>query len=228
MEEAPNSQQNRRPLAVRSSLLAQKAASKLNRKGITPNQISLMSIVFALCGLICGLFNQYTPSGLWSLLLAFAIQLRLICNLLDGMVAIEGGQQTPAGELFNDVPDRIADPLLILGAGLMAQSDISLHLAWCVAILAVLTAYVRVMGVSLGCPQDFRGPMAKQHRMALLTLACVLLFVHQSIVELHHWMGFAMDAALWIMLVGCVITLWRRLKRIYHFKNQQASGDGQC
>jgi len=40
-----------------------------------------------------------------------------VCNLLDGMVAIEGGLKTPAGELFNDVPDRISDPLILVGAG---------------------------------------------------------------------------------------------------------------
>jgi len=39
------------------------------------------------------------------------------------------------------------------------------------AALAILTAYVRVLGVSVGTPQYYLGPMAKQHRMAALTAA---------------------------------------------------------
>ena len=34
------------------------------------------------------------------------IQLRLVCNLLDGMVAVEGGMKTKSGELYNDVFGR--------------------------------------------------------------------------------------------------------------------------
>ena len=43
-------------------------------------------------------------------------------------------------------------------------------LGWAAAVLAVLTAYVRVLGGSLGLTQHFIGPMAKQHRMFTLTL----------------------------------------------------------
>jgi phosphatidylglycerophosphate synthase len=42
---------------------------------------------------------------------AACIQLRLLCNLLDCMVAIEGGKSAPTGALFNEMPDRFADPL---------------------------------------------------------------------------------------------------------------------
>ena len=47
-------------------------------------------------------------------------------------------------------------------------------LGWFGALAAALTAYVRVFGGSLGFAQDFRGPMAKQQRMAVLTAACVV------------------------------------------------------
>ena len=47
-------------------------------------------------------------------------------------------------------------------------------LGWCAAVLAVLTAYVRVLGGSLGVTQHFIGPMAKQHRMFTLTIATLL------------------------------------------------------
>ncbi|MBD8514123.1 CDP-alcohol phosphatidyltransferase family protein [Photobacterium sp. WH77] len=215
---------NRRPLAVREKALTKHIAVWLSQKNITPNQISLMSIVFAIIGLATLLW--YKASAFTTLLLVAAacIQLRLLCNLFDGMVAVEGGKKTPAGELFNDVPDRIADSLLILAAGFATQSDIGMTLAWLCALVAVLTAYVRVLGVSMGCPADFRGPMAKQHRMALLTVSFLVLFVSQVFALLPEVLAYTLDAALTIMLIGSVMTTWRRLAGIYRFKAAQQAG----
>ncbi|MCB1766974.1 MAG: CDP-alcohol phosphatidyltransferase family protein [Candidatus Competibacteraceae bacterium] len=97
---------NRRPIATRSSVWAQKAASFLAKTSISPNQISVASIFFAAMGAAI-LVKYPVPIGLLGC--AVAIQARLICNLLDGMVAIEGGKQSPLGSLFNEIPDRIAD-----------------------------------------------------------------------------------------------------------------------
>ena len=79
-----NSESNRRPLRSRSSAWARRAAAGLAASAITPNQISVASVAFAAIG-AAGLLWLPAP---WSLLLcALCIQLRLLCNLLDGMVA---------------------------------------------------------------------------------------------------------------------------------------------
>ena len=48
-------------------------------------------------------------------------------------------------------------------------------------LLAVFTAYVRVLGGSLGLTQHFAGPMAKQHRMFTLTLTTLLAAIETSL-----------------------------------------------
>jgi hypothetical protein len=64
------------------------------------------------------------------------------------------------------------------------------------------TAYVRALGGAIGLAQDFCGPMAKQHRMALLTLGAVLsLFIT------------AMPAVLAAICLGAALTCVRRLHR---------------
>ena len=115
------------------------------------------------------------------LLCAAAIVLRLLCNMFDGMVAVEGGKGSPAGALFNEIPDRLADSLFLVALGYVAMLP---WLGWLCALLAALTAYIRVLGGSLGLAQDFRGPMAKPHRMWLLvaTLALAALVPAWS----HH------------------------------------------
>lgn len=106
MDKRQSEEKNRRPLAVRELNFTKRIAVWLSQKQITPNQISLMSIAFALLGFVILAVFHYYPTPLWLILAALSIQARLLCNLFDGMVAVEGGKKTPAGELFNDVPDR--------------------------------------------------------------------------------------------------------------------------
>lgn len=204
----------RRPLKVRDVKLAQKFALWLSNRNITPNAISVASVVFALFAAICFILmpsNNYT----WlPFLAALFIQLRLLCNLFDGMVAVEGGKSTKSGELFNDIPDRIADPLIIVAVGysipMFSWAD---SLGWLVGLLAVMTAYIRTLASSMGASTDFRGPMAKQHRMALITIASLL-----TVFETLAWsQGYILVTALIIMLLGTLITIWRRISAAYHF-----------
>ena len=156
---------DRRPINVRGSGWAQGLARSLAGMGITPNQISVLSIGFA------GLGAWFLYLGGWHLIsAALCIQGRLLCNLFDGMVAVEHNKATALGAVFNEFPDRIADSLLLVAAGYACAWP---QLGWLAALAAALTAYVRVYGAACGLGHDFRGPMAKQHRMAVLTIACV-------------------------------------------------------
>lgn len=204
----------RRPLKTRQRAWAQGLARMLTRAGVTPNTISIFSLVFAVVG---GISLGWTSQaeGLMRQLLfvaaAAGIQLRLLCNMLDGMVAIEGGKRTPCGEIFNDMPDRFADIAILVGAGYSIGIFSWGHeLGWMAAALAVITAYIRLLGGSMGVTQYFIGPMAKPHRMALLTGACVLS-IFEDYVGLH---GQIVAAALVVMVLGMVVTCVRRTRRI--------------
>jgi phosphatidylglycerophosphate synthase len=181
------SETDRRPLASRDTAWARRIASALARSSITPNQISVASIAFA----ALGAWALVDARPLALLGATICVQLRLLCNLVDGMVAIEGGKQSPVGALYNEFPDRIADSLLLVALGYAALAP---WLGWLAALLAALTAYVRATGGALGFAQDFRGPMAKPHRMAALTLACLL-----GAAEIH-WNGTR-----YALLIGTIV-----------------------
>jgi phosphatidylglycerophosphate synthase len=123
----------------------------------------VLSVLFAATGGLFIHFGHHWPA--W-LVAAACVQLRLACNLLDGMVAIEGGRRSNVGAIYNEFPDRIADTLFLVPLGYAAGAP---WIGWACALLAALTAYVRVFGGALGLPQDFSGVMAKQRRMAALT-----------------------------------------------------------
>jgi phosphatidylglycerophosphate synthase len=211
----------RRPLKTRQRAWAQGVARVLTRAGIAPNAISLASLVFAtIAGVCLGLTPRTEGIARPALFLAAAacIQLRLLCNMLDGLVAIEGGRKTVYGEIFNDMPDRFADVVILVGAGYSITNVSWGHeLGWLAAVLAVMTAYIRLLGGSMGVPQYFLGPMAKPHRMALLTAACVLS-VFENYIGLR---GKTMALALILMVAGMLVTCVRRTRRIVADLKQQ-------
>ena len=94
---------------------------------------------------------------------AFGVQMRLLANLLDGMVAVQANKASLLGEVFYEVPDRLSDLFILVGLGYAAQGNPTV--GGLAATGAILTAYVRAFGASLGLGQDFRGPMAKPQRM---------------------------------------------------------------
>jgi len=200
----------RRPLKSRQTKWANALASAFVRLRIRPNTISLFSIVFA--GVACaGFLLSRDAAGVqrlgWLVIAAAGIQLRLLCNLLDGMVAVEGKMGSKVGEIYNDFPDRIADPLIIVPAGYAVGLP---ALGWLAGLLAVMTAYVRVLGGSMGVAQDFRGPMAKPHRMAMLTIAAIA----EGVAGLFEWRGRLLALALALIVLGTIVTMARRIARM--------------
>lgn len=205
--------ENRRELATRKIKFFQTFAKVLIRIGFTPNQISVLSMVFAGFGgygfyLIS---KDYFSIG-W--ILAFSgIQLRLLCNMVDGLMAIEGLKKSSVGEIYNDLPDRISDVILFLAASLVIKNTWAANLGWLVSMLAVMTAYVRVLGSSMGQKADFCGPMAKQHRMALLNITLITALVaHLSGFFVN--ISFIFYISLMLIAAGSFWTFWRRLYRL--------------
>jgi phosphatidylglycerophosphate synthase len=198
-------QPNRRPLASRDRRWATLVTQALLRTPITPNQISLLGIGFSAVGAWALVEAPRTPWGF--LVGALTIQLRLLCNLFDGLVAVEGGRGSADGPLYNEVPDRVEDTLFLVAFGCAAGLT---WLGFVAALLAMFTAYIRVLGGSLGLAQDFRGPMAKQHRMAALTLGCLAAFV-ESLVGPSR---YSLQIIIAVIAVGALVTAVRRLSAI--------------
>lgn len=195
---------DRRPLKSRGTGWARALATALARSPVTPDQISAASVLFAAAGAALLLYWP-TPAGL--VLVAVCVQLRLLCNLLDGMVAVEGGKGSATGALWNELPDRLADSLFLVPLGYAAGTP---WLGWLAALLAMATAYVRVTGGALGLAQDFRGPQAKPHRMAVMTLGSLAAAAELALAGTVH----ALVVALAIIAAGSALTCLARTAAI--------------
>jgi phosphatidylglycerophosphate synthase len=205
---------SRRTLATRDARWARTLAACLAAWGVRPNSVSIAGSAFACVSATAFYISAgFSPGARAAILLVAAacIQLRLLCNLLDGMLAVECGLKTPVGEIFNELPDRLADVMILAGAG-YAAPDIpaSATLGWTAAVAALFTAYVRVLGGALGQKQQFIGPMAKQHRMFVLTVGTIVA-AFQTLTSGTQRM---VPVALAVILAGSALTSVRRVHRI--------------
>jgi hypothetical protein len=67
-----------------------------------------------------------------------------------------------------------------------------------------------MLGGAAGLPQSFIGPMAKQQRMAVMTVACLLSMFETLLIR----PGTIFWITLMIVNAGCVVTIVRRTMKI--------------
>ena len=203
---------SRRPIADGFRRTAHGATRFCVRTGVSADAISYSSLGFAAAAAICfWQSNRYPPLLLVAPLFC---GLRLWCNMLDGMVALASGQASWPGEILNDLPDRVSDVLIFVGAA---------HSGWMhplfgywAALLSLGTAYVGMLGQAVGVQREFSGWMSKPWRMLALGLGAWLSYAllrwnHGDIVlaELS-----ALDWICGVVIAGCLQTSVQRVSRI--------------
>jgi phosphatidylglycerophosphate synthase len=108
---------DRRPIATRNRKWAQSATAWLASRNVSPNAISIAGMCACIAAGIALWATSIADYRILWLIAALGAQLRLTANMLDGMVALASGHATKTGELYNEVPDRISDAAVFIGAG---------------------------------------------------------------------------------------------------------------
>lgn len=203
---------SRRPIADVFRSSAHGVVRICLRLNIHPDAISYLSMVAAAAASLC-----FWKSGVYPLLLipaAAFCYLRLWFNMLDGMVALASGKISRHGEIMNDFPDRISDVLIFTG---VAHSGLcSPFSGYWVAIMALLTAYVGMLGQAVGISREFSGIMSKPWRMVTLHvgawIAMALILSRQQPALLA---GFTViDWTCFVVIAGCIQTIVVRLRHV--------------
>ena len=82
------------------------------RRGIHPDTVSCLSVVASAVAAACLLYSVRWP---WLLLIApLFCYVRLWLNMLDGMVALAAQKASRRGEIFNELPDRVSDVVVLV------------------------------------------------------------------------------------------------------------------
>ena len=205
---------SRRPIAEVFRRTARGTTQLCLRFGISADAISYFSMVAAAFAALCFWQSRHHPTLL--IVAPLFCYLRLWCNMLDGMVALAAGEASRRGEILNDIPDRISDVLIFVGA---AHSGwMNPFFGYWAAIFSLGTAYIGILGQAVGGQREFSGLMSKPWRMVALGLGTWLTYV------LFRWNNGdtvigglrALEWTCVIVIAGCFQTSAKRIARILH------------
>ena len=188
-------------LKQRVQLQLTSAAKSIHNLGLTPNQVSILGIVFAVLSAI-----TYWQWKLNSLLLILAPLLMLASGLLDaldGALARLYGEATNFGGFFDSLLDRYADAVIICGIILGGLTDVTWGLA--ALIGSLLVSYARARAEAAGVKMESVGLAERAERLVLLALASFLSFV---------WI----EALGWGVLVLAILTNLTVVQRAIYFR----------
>jgi phosphatidylglycerophosphate synthase len=202
----------RRPIATRFRRTADRSVRACVRLGIHADVVSCASIVAAAGAGACFWWSGSTPGVLVPAVLLCYVRLWL--NMVDGMVALAAGTASARGEIFNEGPDRVADILIFVG---VAHSGLCHPLSgYWATILALLTAYVGMLGQAVGARRQFGGVMSKPWRMVALHIGAWLTLIQLWRGSPTAWAGLSLlDWTCVAIVAGCVETIAVRLVRIF-------------
>lgn len=174
----------------------------LTRAGVTPDDLSVFSILVAVLACPVAALAVHRPL-LW-LEFAALVFVRLALNALDGAMARAGGGGRPWGTALNEFCDRAADALF-LGALAPAVGGAALPLA--AIVCTFFCSGIGLLYQAVGRPRSHLGPMGKADRMVVLAIAATVAAVSGA----PEWLL----AAVWIVIIGSAGTGLRRLRRLY-------------
>ncbi|HTU27726.1 MAG TPA: CDP-alcohol phosphatidyltransferase family protein [Pirellulales bacterium] len=214
---------SRRPIADAFRATARTAVRLCVRWGVHPDAVSYGSVVASALAGVCFWQSQHWPALL--VLAVFLCFVRLWLNMLDGMVALASGKASLRGEILNDLPDRISDVLIFVGAGYSGYCHV-IGGYW-TAIFALLVAYVGTFGQAVGVQREFSGVMAKPWRMVALAIGSLLTLGLVWAGRPFAWQELTiLDWTFLLIIVGCVQSIYIRLARILRALEQKRGGTG--
>lgn len=182
--------------------------STLKRLGITPNMVTITSLVLASIGAILLAMGKPMVS-------LFVLFLAGLCDVVDGHLARATNQQTDAGAFLDSFVDRVSDGVILIGFALVAPTKIVVALVLLSVVASFCVSYARARGQSLGADVSV-GPMKRPARYTFLLL---LIIAYAFATPLSLGVQ-TLESGLFIFFV---LTSGTALSRVYFTMRQLAS-----
>jgi CDP-diacylglycerol--glycerol-3-phosphate 3-phosphatidyltransferase len=148
-------------------------AASLAKRGISANEVTLGALLLSAAQ---GAWLALMPGSRWPLLvLPVVLFLRMAFNAIDGIMAKEHGQASPAGAVLNEISDVVADAALYLPFAFIP--GVSAPLVVLVVVAGIVAEMTGALGPMLGAQRSYAGPLGKSDRALAFGLLAVLIGV---------------------------------------------------
>lgn len=168
---------------------------KLNAKGVTANQVTLLAMLLSI---FLGVALSFANHPIWLLFLPFFLFFRMALNAIDGMLARECNQQSQLGAILNEVGDVVSDAALYLPFALFLPTP---WLTISVVFLAVLTEFCGVLTQTLVGQRSYAGPMGKSDRAFIFGAGALVLAIFP---EWAVWGSYVMAILALLLIWTCI------------------------
>jgi CDP-diacylglycerol--glycerol-3-phosphate 3-phosphatidyltransferase len=173
--------------------------ARLGRAGVTPDMVTVTGTVGAVVGAVALIATGHLFWG------AFTVTVFVLLDMLDGALARARGGGSVFGAVLDSVGDRAADAA-IFGALVWwfsgeGDNRLLVLLALLCLVLGVLTSYIKARAEGMGLSCDV-GIVERTERL-------ILVLVGTGFTGLG--IPYAIDVALWLLLVGSAVTVVQRI-----------------
>ncbi|MEO8755161.1 MAG: CDP-alcohol phosphatidyltransferase family protein, partial [Casimicrobiaceae bacterium] len=129
--------------------------------------------------------------------------LRMAFNAIDGMLAREFGQKSRLGAYLNELTDVVSDAALYLPFALVPP--FSPLWTGIVIVLAVISEFSGVLGVTVGASRRYDGPMGKSDRAFVFGALGLWIGLTSALPD---WIAYAMP----LLAAALVLTIVNRVR----------------
>ena len=207
---------DRRPIATRNRKWAQSATAWLASRNVSPNAISIAGMCACIAAGLALALTSVEYNRIFWLVAALGAQLRLTANMLDGMVALASGRDSKVGELYNEVPDRVSDAAVFIGARITPGAE-TLRLVTSQRFWQSSRFTFALQEKSRARLTSFADRWRSNTACWSLPLPAVYSAVVPRSWQIFHFANLdvgVMALALSLIIAGCLVTVVRRLQRI--------------
>jgi Phosphatidylglycerophosphate synthase len=179
--------------------------------GISPNAISLLSLLFAALAGFLYYYSAFDP--LLVLVAGLLVALNSLLDAVDGLMARYLDIASARGDFLDHVIDRYSDVFIICGIFFGGYIDWQIGVAAIVGVL--LTSYLGTQAQALHLGRYYGGIIGRADRLVLIMLSSVAYFVYQSPIygfSFLGWMIIVIGAGSHITAFQRIAHIWKQLK----------------
>ena len=172
----------------------------LRKIGVTPNHITVFSIIFSF--FLGFLLLNASENNFLYLLVALGLLLRMALNALDGMMAKNYNLQSKSGEVLNEIGDIFSDVAIYFP--LLYFESLRFEYVVIFIILSIINEFCGVLAKIISGERRYDGPMGKSDRALFIGLLCIFLFFT---IEVYHFLNYVLILTIVLIMISSYLRL---------------------